>query len=176
MPNTATKKSHSAPKNPVISEKVADTIVTTFPSALPKLPVSMMGPREVAAAKLSIEDDATLDESDRKRLRFALAKRDALLLERELGASGGWFDFGQITKREIVTTHKGLRAQITNYRKQTLKCNLNKYNLRLMSDLDKAILIAETNGQSVYLMTSAFGEYRLNEWFDSIWIKFKDIK
>ena len=174
MPQQA-KKSQAA-INPVISSEVAETIVTTFPSALPKLPVAMMGPREVAAAKLSIEEDSSLDESDRKRLRFVLAKRDALLLERELGASGGWFDFGQITKKEIVTTHKGLRAQITNYRKQTLKCNINKYNLRLMSDLEKAILIAETNGQSVYLMTSAFGDYRLNEWFDSIWVKFKDAK
>jgi hypothetical protein len=31
-----------------------------------------------------------------------------------------------------------------------------------MSDLEKAILIAETNGQSVYLMTSAFGVFKLN--------------
>jgi hypothetical protein len=174
MANIATKKSHSAPKNPVLSQDTADTVVKTFVSALPKLPIGMMGPREVAAAKLNIEEDSSLDEADRKRLRLALSKRDTMLLEREL--AGGWFDFGQPTKIDVVRTPRGMQYQITNYRKQTLKCNVNKYNLRLLSDLDKAILIADTKDQSVYLMTSAFGDYRVNEWFDSIWVKFKDTK
>jgi hypothetical protein len=165
MAKTAVK-----PKNPVISQEVADTVVTTFVSASPSLPVDMMGPNEVSKAKLEEQEKP---EGNKKRL-LSLVRRDAHLLEREF--TGGWFNFGQIVKQEVIPTPRGLQIQLTNYRKDTIKCNVNRNNLYLMSDLEKAKIIASNENKALYLMTSAYGDWDNNKWFDSLYVSFKDVK
>ena len=159
-------------QNPVISEKVAEKIVTTFLSAVPQhMPVSMQGPQDLAQSKADLDDNKTLDESSRNKIRISLNKRENVLLARL--AEGGFLDFGQIVTNNIVVTTKGLQAELSNYKKQTIVMIINKYNLKLMSALKKAQLIADSEGKSLYLYTSAYGTYSNTEWFDTIYVKIK---
>lgn len=159
-------------QNPVISPKDAEKIVTTFLSAVPQhMPVSMQGPQDLAKSKADLDDDSTKDESSRNKIRIALNRRENVLLGRN--EEGGFLDFGQIVTNNIVVTTKGLQAELSNYKKQTIKMIINKYNLKLMSDLKKAHLIAESEGKSLYLFTSAYGSYPNTEWFDTIYVKIK---
>jgi hypothetical protein len=143
-----------------------------------------MGPMEVADATVKLESDTSMTNEVKKKYRRDLSARNTFLLDRDY--EEGWFDFGQIVKQEVVPLGyaEGLQIQLTNYRKQTIKCNIkNTYGwkrlnslLAIMTNLQKAQLIAEAQGKSVYLMTSAHTRYRIDQWFDSIWVKFKDVK
>jgi hypothetical protein len=166
-----------------MSEDIAQTVSSTFASITPELPVSVMGPKEVADATVKLESESSTEDVKLKK-RAELSRRNTFLLDRQVVE--GWFDFGQIVKQEIVPLGytEGLQIQLTNYRKQTLKCNIkNAYGwkklnslLAIMTNLQKAQLIAEAQGKTVYLMTSAHSKYRIDQWFDTIWVKFKDVK
>jgi len=156
-------------QNPVVSEEVAEKIVTTFISAVPKhMPISMQGPQDLAKSKVNLDDNKVLDESSRNKIRISLNDRESKLLRRL--AEGGFLDFGQVVTNNIVVTTKGLQAQLSNYKKQTIKMNINKFTLNIMSDLLKAQIIADSEGKSLYLHTSAYGSYPNIEWFDTIYV------
>jgi len=170
-------------KNPVMSEDIAQKVSSTVGYVTPDLPVGVMGPRDIADATVELESESSTEDVKLK-IRAELSRRNTFLLDRQV--SEGWFDFGIIVKQEIIPLGyaEGLQIQLTNYRKQTIKCNIkNTYGwkklnslLAIMTNLTKAQLIAEAQGKTVYLMTSAHSKYRIDQWFDSIWVKFKDIK
>jgi hypothetical protein len=159
--------------NPVVSEEVAEQIATTFVSVNvdAHLPVSMQSPQELAKSKADLDDNKALDESSRNKIRLSIQRRETTLLERQI--QGGFLDFGQIVTSGVEVTTRGLNAYLTNYKKQKVKMILNKFNLKVMSDLYKAQLIAEAQGKKLYLYTSAWGDYPNTEWFDTIYVKIK---
>ena len=159
--------------NPVVSEEVAEQIATTFVSVNTDahLPVSMQSPQDLAQSKADLDDDKTLDESSRNKIRLAISRRESKLIERQM--EGGFLEFGQIVTSGVNVTTRGLQAYLSNYKKQTVKMNVNKFTLNVMPDLFKAQLIAEAQGKKLYLFTSAFGAYKNTEWFDTIYVKLK---
>ena len=159
--------------NPVVSEEVAEQIATTFVSVNTDahLPVSMQSPQELAQSKADLDDDKTLDESSRNKIRLAISRRESKLIERQM--EGGFLEFGQIVTSGVNVTTRGLQAYLSNYKKQTVKMNINKFTLNVMPDLFKAQLIAEAQGKKLYLYTSAFGDYPNTLWFDTIYVKLK---
>jgi PBP1b-binding outer membrane lipoprotein LpoB len=157
--------------NPVIPEEVATTISNTFLSVTPHLPVNMQGPQDLARSKSDLDDDKSKDESDRSKIRIALNKRENKLLERM--AEGGFLDFGQIVTHNIVADTRNVMLKLTNYKKQCITMNVNKFTLNTVTDLQKAIIIAENSGTNLYLYTSAYGSYKNSEWFDTVYVTFK---
>ena len=157
--------------NPVLTEEVATSITDTFISAIPHLPVSMQGPQSLARSKADLDDDKSKDESDKTKIRIAISKRETKLLERM--AEGGFLDFGQIVTHNIVADTRNVMLKLTNYKKQSITMNVNKFTLKTVTDLQKAILIAENTGKNLYLYTSAWGSYNNSEWFDTVYVTFK---
>ena len=99
--------------NPVVSEEVAEQIATTFVSVNvdAHLPVSMQSPQDLAQSKADLDDDKTLDESSRNKIRLAISRRESKLIERQM--EGGFLEFGQIVTSGVNITTRGLQAYLS---------------------------------------------------------------
>ena len=161
-------------KNPVLPEDDAKVIKTTFASAVPELPNSMLSPKAVADAMSALEANTKLDEVTKKKRRYSLTKRDVLLQERDQAGKGGWFNFGVPTTKLSLTPLSGGRIQLSmkNHRDETVKCNLNDKNMYLAYDIQTALDIGEATNQNVQFHTSAFGSWNASEWFDQAYVTF----
>jgi len=162
--------------NPVIPEADAKVIKTTFKSAVPELPISMLGFDALAELSAALESDKSIAEETRKKRRFSLTKRDVLLQERDV--KGGWYNFGVPTTKLNYTPLSGGRIQISmkNHRDEVIKCNLNAKNMYLAYDIEVALQIGEALNQNVHFHTSAFGTWSEKDWFDQAYVTFTDKK
>lgn len=159
-------------KNPVIPEADAKVIKTTFASAVPELPNSLMSFDAIAEAGAALEADTKIPEETRKKRRYSLTKRDVLLQERDV--KGGWYNFGVPTTKLNYTPLSGGRIQISmkNHRDEVIKCNLNAKNMYLAHDIQIALDIGEATNQNVQFHTSAFGTWSEKDWFDQAYVTF----
>jgi len=160
-------------KNPVVNEKVADQITKTFVSALPKMPISMLSPKDLAV-RMKENEESELDDVTKAKERLSLNKRTVLLEDRELNA-GGWFNFGSPTAQMSYTplpNNRGIQIALKNHRGEVVKCNLKNdgSNMYIANDIQTAMDIAETTNQNISFHTSSFGKWNASEWFDQAYV------
>jgi len=167
-----------ATKNPVLNIKDAKAIEETFISVLPEVPTSVLSPQGVVDAQKANEEDGNKTEIDKLKTRAKLAKRNALLLDREIT---GWYDFGVPTaEMKIEASPSGLQIVLKNHRNEVTTCKLYEKNdkgwsnMYLAQDLTTAFKIGKVLNANVHVYTSTRGDgkWKANEWFDQIYVTY----